>query len=196
MNERNVAANGKCLAAIWVSLMVSICAVALCADDTGKDDGIQPETCRNSATHEKWIQRGILHSHAGHVVLVVKKRAHVMTLYRGGSAEEQYPVEIGMENKTENGWKPTPIGVFNLEYKSYTKYYKALLFKMPGYYEIHGMGTGQGKNGQDWTWGCIALSNQDMDRLFEAIGLESDGSLVGVKKRFQLLKNARLIVVP
>ena len=146
--------------------------------------------------HNRWVAEGVTHSDRGNVVLIVDKALHQMRLLRAGQAVHTYNVELGMETEAEGGWRPTPVGVFDLKYKSYTKYYKALLFRMPGYFEIHGSGTGLGKRGQDWTWGCIALSDRDMDDLFERIGIEENGIPVSSRRRARALKNARLIIIP
>jgi lipoprotein-anchoring transpeptidase ErfK/SrfK len=44
-----------------------------------------------------------------------------------------------------------------------------------GLIEIHGAG-GQGRN---WTDGCVALVNPDMDRLFAAVGVGTPVTIVG-----------------
>jgi murein L,D-transpeptidase YafK len=100
--------------------------------------------------------------------------------------------------------------------KKPSKYYRALLLDYPnaedrarheenrrrgirhkgglgGLIEIHGMG-GQGK---DWTRGCVAVTNQEMDRLWDLVStgapvtiVGSDGSsspLVEVCSRYQAL---------
>ena len=146
--------------------------------------------------HAKWIESGIAHSRQGHPVLVVDKAAHTMDLYQKGKKTKTYPVELGMETQKEGGWRPTPLGTYDLKYKAYTKYYKALLYKMPGYYEIHGEGSGLGLDGSDWTFGCIALSNGDMDDLFVRIGIERNGFPVGPQARKRVLEDARLIIAP
>ncbi|MBN2716642.1 MAG: L,D-transpeptidase [Deltaproteobacteria bacterium] len=146
--------------------------------------------------HARWIEQGIAHSRDGHAVLIADKRAHIMHLYQNGIRQTDYPVELGMETDAEGGFRPTPIGTFELKYKAYTRYHKALLFKMPGYFEIHGGGTGLGKHGEDWTFGCIALSNSDMDDLFNRLGIEKNGMAVGPEQRRRALLAARLIVVP
>jgi hypothetical protein len=38
-----------------------------------------------------------------------------------------------------------------------------------GAIEIHGGGSGLGRNGNDWTIGCIAMSNEQMDQLFKYV---------------------------
>ena len=44
-----------------------------------------------------------------------------------------------------------------------------------GLIEIHG----EGGRGRDWTKGCVALANQDMDDLFRRIGVGTPVTIVG-----------------
>lgn len=145
--------------------------------------------------YKSWIQRGLRHSKEGGITLIVDKAAHEMDLYLQGRRRHTYGVELGL-NPQHRGRRTTPIGVFSLRYKSYTRYYKALLYKMPGYYEIHGSGTGRGRQGSDWTFGCVALSNGQMDDLYQRIGLEKGGILVEARQRKALMRRALLVIVP
>ena len=153
-----------------------------------------PRDACNPKRHADWIASGIALSRDGHTVLIVDKTAHTMDLYRQGKKMKTYLVEIGMETREEGGWRPTPPGKYHLQYKAYTNYYKALLFRMPGYFEIHGKGSGRGRDGQDWTFGCIALSNADMDDLFRRLGIEENGFPVGPKQRLRILERTLLVI--
>lgn len=125
-------------------------------------------------------------------VLVVDKIAHSCKLYNNGKLVKEYKVELGKNwigDKNHQGDKATPEGMYQVTRKlqpQQTKYHKALLLNYPnkddqqryrenidkghisqatpigGLIEIHG----EGGKGIDWTDGCIALQNQDMDDLF------------------------------
>ena len=114
-------------------------------------------------------------------------------VYRNGALIHSFDVELGpnwMGPKRWEGDRATPEGNYTIaQMKSgtATRYHKALLIDYPNHedkkrfrgdlekgnipggrermghsIEIHGMG---GK-GSDWTDGCVALANQDMDLLY------------------------------
>ena len=58
-------------------------------------------------------------------------------------------------------------GLSNLDYA----YIAAELGKSPGGdIFIHGQKTAQEKNVSDWTWGCIAVSNKDIEDIYSMVG--------------------------
>ena len=127
--------------------------------------------------------------------LLADKCAHSLSLIRSGRVEKVYDIDLGqnwMGNKLYRGDNATPEGQYHITQKKSnksTKYYKALLLNYPNdsdkirfqelkkegvisknasigsLIEIHG---GGGK-GVDWTNGCIALSNEDMDHLYSHV---------------------------
>lgn len=136
--------------------------------------------------------------------LVVDKLARRLDVYRDGRLVQSLPAELGsrgLERKLREGDRATPEGVYRVSLRKQggqTRYYKALLIDYPnaedltryrehvrksgerfagpgGLIEIHG-GGGQGR---DWTDGCIALTNEDMDRLFEYAGEGTPVAIVG-----------------
>ncbi|GAB4111446.1 MAG: hypothetical protein Kow001_12880 [Acidobacteriota bacterium] len=128
----------------------------------------------------------------GRVLLVDKYRRRSYVLERGRIIRT-FPVELGwngLRDKLQQGDGATPEGEYKVTRKKGngdTRYYKALLLNYPndadrvafrkalrqgkvnrrarigGLIEIHG----DGGRGQDWTDGCVALENGDMDTLFE-----------------------------
>jgi len=126
-------------------------------------------------------------------VLLVDKFAKKMIVYKDGKQVNSFEVELGKNwigHKLHKGDKATPEGEYHVVKKkdnSQTKYYKALLLNFPnendkkrfdankrngtlskraqigGLIEIHG----DGGRGIDWTEGCVALTNKDMDWLFK-----------------------------
>ncbi len=120
----------------------------------------------------------------------------------------QFTAEFGknwMGHKRTGGDKATPEGIYRVTQKKEggrTIYYKALLINYPndedrkqfaqdkrkgliparagigGLIEIHG---GGGK-GIDWTDGCIALRNDDMDALYRLVAAGTPVVIVGSMK--------------
>ncbi|MBN1895094.1 L,D-transpeptidase [bacterium] len=125
--------------------------------------------------------------------ILVDKLAHQCRIYRDGILAAEFPVELGanwMGHKRMRGDRATPEGRYRVMGKKSdcdTPYHKALQIDYPnredllrfeddkqrgrlprnadigGSIEIHG---GGGRKA-DWTNGCIALQNGDMDVLFE-----------------------------
>ncbi len=137
--------------------------------------------------------------------VVVAKESHRMTLYDSGRAVRTYPVDLGynsVRDKQHAGDNATPEGRYLITAKKghgSSRYYKALLLNYPndedraqfqrlrtngdlprwaspgGLIEIHG----EGGRGKDWTNGCVALSNHDMDELFTRVGVGTPVTIVG-----------------
>jgi len=111
-------------------------------------------------------------------------------------------------NKRIEGDGKTPEGIYNILEKrniGQTNFYKGFLLDYPNkedwknfkelkekkeispsdtigsYILIHGKGTGKKGNagGRNWTLGCVALSNSDMDRLFEITDKKTKVCIVG-----------------
>lgn len=126
----------------------------------------------------------------GSTALVVVKMDRRAYLLKGGRIIEEFPVEFGYRawaQKMRSGDGATPEGIYQVtKWRDRdTKYYKALNINYPneqdkkrfaankkagkiprnsrigGLIEVHG----EGGKGEDWTEGCVALSNKDMDRL-------------------------------
>ena len=149
-------------------------------------------------------------------VIVVDKFSRNLFIYQNGILTNTFHVELGANwigDKRYAGDKATPEGFYRVTEKldsRKTKFYKALLLNYPnendllsfntekengtihaltqigGAIEIHG----EGGVGSDWTNGCIALKNSDMDIVY---GYSSPGTLVtivGSLKSFdEIMKN-------
>lgn len=162
-------------------------------------------------SHNDWQQQAkqaIRMSNGGQKVILVDKLAHSCVVYQNGTIIRSYEAELGinwMGDKQRRGDKATPEGVYRITQKrdgGRTKYYKALLINYPNdedrdrfarakrngslprradigsLIEIHG---GGGK-GVDWTDGCVALRNDDMDSLFRMVGVGTPVVIVGSLK--------------
>ena len=137
--------------------------------------------------------------------IVVDKLRRKVYLYKSGRRVARFDAELGsngLERKRYSGDQATPEGRYRVTVKKSrgaTKYYLALLIDYPnaedqrrfrqgkangsipkragigGLIEIHG----GGGSGRDWTDGCIALTNEDMDRLFPQVQKGTSVTIVG-----------------
>jgi lipoprotein-anchoring transpeptidase ErfK/SrfK len=141
----------------------------------------------------------------GRTALVVDKDAHEVVVYRAGRVYRVYDAELGWNNvgdKRAQGDGATPEGhyrITELKSRGRSRYHKALLLDYPnaedvrnldalkasgavprgtrpgGLIEIHG----EGARGKDWTDGCVAVTNGQMDELFKLVGVGTPVTIVG-----------------
>jgi hypothetical protein len=140
--------------------------------------------------------------------ILVDKFSRECILYYNGKPKYHFVVELGKNwigDKHHRGDKATPEGLYKIIDKKegrHTNYYKALLLNYPndddiaqykaeikngsihrsanigGHIEIHG----NGGKGVDWTEGCIAISDPDMDRLYKHCKSGTPVAIVGSLK--------------
>lgn len=153
----------------------------------------------------RWVAETVESSHAsGNYAIIVDKSKHRTYLVKGGKLLHTYESEFGYNpahQKMFSGDGATPEGKYYItEEKGYgrSKYYKALLINYPnasdkvrfeenkrkghiskrarigGLIEIHG----EGGKGRDWTEGCVALTNIDMDHLMKYVGVGTPVTIV------------------
>jgi lipoprotein-anchoring transpeptidase ErfK/SrfK len=158
--------------------------------------------------HDYWqrqARQAIEQSAGGKKVIIVDKLAHTCTVYQNRKAIKTFDAELGinwMGDKKWRGDKATPEGNYRVTKKksgAETKFNKALLIDYPndedrdqfqkakkngsiparadigGLIEIHG---GGGK-GVDWTDGCVALSDEDMESLYKLVSVGTPVVIVG-----------------
>ena len=126
--------------------------------------------------------------------LVVVKSQHLMHVYAEGHIIKSYAVSIGQNpvgDKVFEGDKRTPEGTYRIAGKNAnSEFYKNLAISYPnksdvaeakrknvdpgGDIKIHGLKNGLGFIGKfhrwrDWTAGCIALTNSEMDELYSHV---------------------------
>lgn len=126
--------------------------------------------------------------------IVVEKQKRTLTLFAGGFAVRQYKVALGKEpvgDKQRIGDNRTPEGVYRIDFKNPTsKFHKALHISYPdaahmaranalgfapgGDIMIHGLPAAYAKIGAehsnwDWTEGCIAVTNAEIEEIWRAI---------------------------
>jgi hypothetical protein len=158
------------------------------------------------AVWRNWVEETLSQSRAsGGFAIIVDKAAHKTFLVRGGKLVRTYDCELGYNSahqKLLSGDGATPEGkyqVVQVKVRS-SKYYKALLLDYPndldrrrfaenkkmgiissrarigGLIEIHG----DGGKGKDWTEGCVALNNKDMDHILDFV---TNGTPVTIVRR-------------
>jgi hypothetical protein len=160
----------------------------------------------NIARWQRWQRETIDWSRReGRLAIVVVKDAHTMTLYSRGVALKRYTVELGFNwiaDKLQEGDGATPEGRYRVVKRMdnlSSEYYKALLIDYPnaddraefsglrrrgelppgarigGLIEIHGSG---GRK-QDWTNGCVAVTNAEMDEVFPRVTVGTPVTIIG-----------------
>lgn len=135
--------------------------------------------------------------------IVVEKAKRTLTLYQLGIPVRTYKVALGQQpvgDKFKIGDNRTPEGVFFIDLKKpESRFYKALRISYPdashlararragvkpgGDIMIHGLpaqyaSLGQGHSAYDWTEGCIAVTNAQIDEIWRAIPL---GAVIQIK---------------
>ncbi len=160
----------------------------------------------NLGTWKRWADQTIRESaqNQSHAI-IVDKFAGKCYLYLGGKLKTTFEAELGKNwigEKRYSGDKATPEGKYRITKKKEghsTKYHKAMLINYPndedkqrfqeavrnrelpryakigGMIEIHG-GGGKGIN---WTDGCVALENSQMDVLYRQVGVGCPVTIVG-----------------
>ena len=128
--------------------------------------------------------------------IIVSKSAHTLSLMSGKTVLKRYHVAIGRGSvgaKEFAGDNRTPEGKFVIDgKKTDTKFHKALHISYPnpedraralklgkspgGDIEIHGVPAsfawlGTAQHALDWTAGCIALSNEEVDEVWKMVSV-------------------------
>ncbi|MEE1947006.1 L,D-transpeptidase family protein [Pedobacter sp. KR3-3] len=175
-------------------------------DSLRKDDyavarSVRWEAYRNRNLSMAWSEKlnDIAHMLAlGDHVLVLKSQRKLM-VSRNGTKLLELPINLGWSpvgNKVSDGDGKTPEGVYHLDLKTERNdnLYKSIWISYPNAEDkliaqkrgvkpgvgimIHGT-TPAKKNAKDWTAGCIALANKDIDSLFAHIG---PGATIEIRK--------------
>jgi hypothetical protein len=157
-------------------------------------------------TWKKWIDKTIAASKTnGEYSIIIDKFSRKLVVYNQGKKIKEFSAELGKNwvgNKRVKGDKATPEGMYKIIKKlegRNTKYHKALLLNYPndedsarfrrdvsngalpasanigGMIEIHG----DGGKGVDWTEGCIALKDNEMDSIFRYAVIGTPVTIVG-----------------
>lgn len=146
---------------------------------------------------------------SGRSALLVDKLKRRVFIVRAGKIVAGFPAELGangLQPKARAGDRATPEGMYHvtqIKDSNRTRFYRALLIDYPNdedrmrfalgrkrgsipfrsgigsLIEIHG----DGGHGKDWTDGCVALKNSDMDRVFAAAYPGMPVTIVGTHDR-------------
>lgn len=153
-----------------------------------------------------WVSETVRQSAASRsAAIVIDKLDRRLHLYEAGTLRMTFDVELGsgaLARKLHQGDRATPEGrykVREIRGPGSTRYYRALLLDYPndedwkrflvakergeisdrarvgGLIEIHG----EGGQGGDWTEGCVALSNEQMDRVVRRVRVGTPVTIVG-----------------
>lgn len=131
--------------------------------------------------------------------LVLKKSERKLIAYSKGEQVKSYKVALGKDpvgHKQFEGDMKTPEGIYHIEDRNPNSgYYKNLGVSYPnqkdrafaekqgkspgGLIKIHGLRNGMGILGKlhrftDWTHGCIALTNPEMEELYQSVIIGSE----------------------
>jgi murein L,D-transpeptidase YafK len=139
--------------------------------------------------------------HADRVVVLKKERT--LQLCRQGKVIKTYKVALGgdpLGPKTRQGDHKTPEGLYALDSRNaHSQFYKSIHISYPnagdraaarqhrlspgGDVFVHGLPNGYGWVGashrlKDWTDGCIAVTNQEIDEIWEVV---PDGTPIEIR---------------
>ena len=126
--------------------------------------------------------------------VLVKKTQRLLYLIKDGKIHRQYPISLGsdpVDPKQRMGDKRTPEGHYLIDYRSSkSQFYRALHINYPNATDRQrAKATGVNPGGQifihgspnnlavkaswrspvDWTFGCIALSNEAIDEIWQLV---------------------------
>jgi murein L,D-transpeptidase YafK len=133
-------------------------------------------------------------------LVVVYKAERILQLKRAGRVLKSFPIALGREPtgpKLQEGDGRTPEGVFTLDWRNpVSRFYRAIHISYPragkseqamrwgvspgGQIMLHGLPNGVtaeriGHPRRDWTNGCIALTNEEIDEIWARV---EDGTTI------------------
>lgn len=158
------------------------------------------------AQWKRWVNETIAWSdrHDTYVLIVDKMRRRC-DVYFDGKLQASYPVDLGsgpLGHKSIQGDRVTPEGKYRVVAKrdiGHSRYRRSLVLNYPtkedsirfwrakaqghlpkraklgGQIEVHGGGV----KGTNWTLGCIALRNEDIDQVFRHVAVGTLVTIVG-----------------
>lgn len=165
---------------------------------------------------EGWVRKTISDSNKNRdYSIIIDKFSRKCLIYHNGIKKWEFDAELGRNwvgDKRLKGDNATPEGMYKITKKldgRKTKYYKALLIDYPndediqqfnseiangtlprnakigGLIEIHG----NGGKGIDWTEGCIALTDKEMDAVYKIIRIGTPVTIVGSIVNLEIIMN-------
>jgi len=161
---------------------------------------------KSFSTWKKWVDKTLNESRkSSDYSIIIDKFSRKCYVYLAGARKYEFEAELGRNwvgDKRVRGDMATPEGMYKISKKfdgGKTKYYKALLLDYPndedrerfraeiergslpasakigGLIEIHG----NGGKGIDWTEGCIALSDREMDIVYSIAKVGTPVTIIG-----------------
>jgi murein L,D-transpeptidase YafK len=140
-------------------------------------------------------------AHADRVIVLKKQRT--LELFSHGKAIKTYKIALGGDPvgpKTRQGDHKTPEGIYILDFRNaHSQFYKSIHISYPSQHDrtaarlkgvspggdvfLHGLPNGYGAIGsahrlRDWTDGCIAVTNEEIDEIWKAV---PDGTQIEIK---------------
>ncbi len=155
---------------------------------------------------QSWADATIAASRERGTAIVVDKLRRRCVVLRHGRAVAQYKAEFGrngLSDKLHAGDGATPEGRYQVtSKKSRSRFFKALVIDYPNRDDLaeysaarrrglvprgHGPGSlieihGNGGKGTNWTDGCVALRDNDMERLFQTVDIGTPVTIVGAAR--------------
>lgn len=131
--------------------------------------------------------------------VMVIKSSRKLYIFRNQKQIQSYNIDLGFSplgNKVTDGDGKTPEGIYHLDLKQQRddQFYKSIWVSYPNDQDkilakkrgvkpgvgimLHGT-TPKNVNSKDWTAGCIALQNKDIDSLFKYVG---NGTIIEIIK--------------
>lgn len=174
-----------------------------------QEQKIDPKFAADQELVKKVLAKENIWGQSNPTVLVVRKQSRTLSVFRGTKPVKRYPVVLGhnpRNDKLMQGDKCTPEGVYRVVTQyPHPKWSKFILLNYPtrenwlkfaqakkrgqipveaqigGDIGIHGTDD-ELKNllGENWTEGCIALRNRDVDEIYYLV---RPGSLVVIQRK-------------
>ncbi|MCE5348110.1 MAG: L,D-transpeptidase family protein [Bacteroidales bacterium] len=171
---------------------------------------------KSYSTWKRWVERTISDSRKNNsYAIIIDKFSRKFFVYLSGVKKYEFDAELGKNwvgDKRVKGDKATPEGMYMITNKfegSKTKYHKALLLNYPneedrvrfrseiergtlprwakigGLIEIHG----DGGKGVDWTEGCVALTDREIDIVYKIVSVGTPVTIIGSMVDLQNIMN-------
>ena len=164
----------------------------------------QNSEAQSIATWRRWVNETLAGAkNSGSTAIIIDKSAHRLHLVEGSRLVRSFPCDLGYNSATQKyfaGDGATPEGQYRVTgiKKNGSKFYKAFMLNYPNendrkrfkrnkskgiisqnarigaLIEIHG----EGNQNRDWTDGCVALENGDMDALFRHVEVGTPVTIV------------------
>jgi lipoprotein-anchoring transpeptidase ErfK/SrfK len=167
---------------------------------------------------QDWADETISESRrSGGYAILVEKIPAQLHLYHAGKKKYTFEAEFGsnwLGDKKSRGDMATPEGKYTVTKKlsgGSTKYHKALLINYPNKIDVQEFNEsirngqlradasigdlieihGDGGKGGNWTQGCVALKNTDMDVLFKYVSKGTPVTIIGSTLTLEQFFNSR-----